>query len=118
MKLDIIGITNRGKPDEHLALAVRSDTDLSNYVVLVTRYITPQAISRIPKSFYWFPAKPVKAGDVVLLHTGTGVDTATALTDGKSGHHFYRGLPSPVWNATGDCAVLLEIDTWKTSAYE
>lgn len=118
MKIDIISIMNRGQPNEYLILSVLSDADLSYYIVLGTRYITPQSITSAAKFTHWFAARPVKAGDLVLLYTGTGTDATTTMTDGKTAHHIYWGLPGPVWKSTGDCAVLLEVNTWKTSKYE
>jgi hypothetical protein len=120
MKLEIVGITSRGKPNqEHLVLRANSDLNLQYYVVFDTTYVNPQAISNIQRHAYWFPPKTVKAGDLVLLITGKGVNSQAPLQPPYVGtaHFFYWGLDRTIWNNTGDCAVVFEVNSWQTTPY-
>lgn len=119
MRLQIIGIVNRGAPNqERVHLRVLADTNLSYYVVLDTTYVSPTAISNLLRHAYWFPSQQVKAGDNVVLYSGVGANKSLPNPLGGTNHFFYWGLTQTVWNNTGDCAVLMELSNWQTSRYE
>ena len=119
MKLQVIGIVNRGKPrQESIQLRVLVDTNLSYYLVLDTTYVSPTSISNLHRHAFWFPPTPVKAGDIVILYTCNGVNQSARNTYGGTTHSFFWGLNKTVWNNTGDCGVLMELTTWNTSKYE
>jgi hypothetical protein len=119
MKLVLQRIADRGVPDkERLALKVASDTTLSYFVVLDTAYLTPQTINSVPKRAFWFPPKPVKTGDWVILFTKAGTPSERKLEDGTTAHFFFWGQPQVLWNQTGNCAVVMELSDWTTTAYE
>jgi hypothetical protein len=118
MKLAIVRIANRGVGSkERLHLSVLSDTNLSYYVVLAS---TRQANSVTAgwRPAFWFSPQPVKAGDTVILYSAAGVDTQEKQPNGTTCHFIHWGSGSTFWNKTGDCAVLLEVNIWQTSAYE
>lgn len=119
MKLSIIRIVDRGVQDkERLYLKALNDVNLSSYLVFSTSYSEPAKISAGGKSAYWFPPKRVKAGDSIILYTGTGKPSETKKTDGTTTYFLYWGWKAPLWVATGKCAVVMELADWVTSQYE
>ena len=119
MRLQLVGTMNRNKSNqEHIHLQVIVDTDLCYYVVLDTTYMSPTSISSGIRHAFWFPATPVKAGDSVFLYTGSGTNYSIHNPHGGRSHFFYWGLKQTIWNNTGDCGVLMELSTWRTSKYE
>jgi len=97
-------------------MQVLADANLSYYMVLASSYITPQSVSVKPKSSFWFPAVNAKAGDNIILYTGSGLQK-TEPAIGYSNHFFYWGLGQTVWKGVGECAILLELGNWQTSPY-
>jgi hypothetical protein len=120
MKLEIVGILERGvSGKERLHLRALADTTLSFFVVFATEYTpTRDGLNRFPTAVYWFPPKPVKAGDHVVLLTGMGADSERKNDDGTTSYFFYWNRPTAVWNQTGKCATLFEMSNWMTSRYE
>lgn len=119
MKLQILGLINRAsRTDERLYLRALADVNLSFYIVFDTTYLSPSAISNEQRHAFWFPNTPVKAGDHIVLYTRPGTQTSQLNPDGTSSHFFFWGLGHPIWNNTGDCAVVFEVNTWETSKFE
>lgn len=119
MKVEIVQIADRGRPSqERIHLRVLAPTDLQYYVLSDTTYSSANAISNKLRHTFWFPPHPVRAGDNVVLITGTGIPVQRANSAGGTDHFFYWNLQQTVWNNNGDCAVLFEIDSWTTSRYE
>lgn len=119
MKLAIIRVADRGvREKERLRLKVVNDTNLTYYVVISSRYGTPNSVESEARQSYWFPPRAVKAGDVVILYTKSGKSHQQRLEDGTTKHFFYWGGTGPRWTQTGDCAVVMEVSDWQTSAYE
>ena len=119
MKLSIIRIIDRGiTSKERLYLKALNDINLSYYLVLSTDYSSPTALSVGGKSAYWFSPKSLKAGDSVVLYTCGGKASETKNSDGTTTYFLYWGWASPLWNATGKCAVVMELSNWMTSQYE
>lgn len=119
MKLQIVRLVDRGIPGkECLYLRALTDANLSFYVVFDTTYLSLDAISNEQRHAYWFPDTLVRAGDHIVLYTGVGTNTTTRNPDTSTNHFFYWGIAHTIWNNTGDCAVLFEVNTWETSRYE
>jgi hypothetical protein len=118
MKLEIVQILDRGKPaDERLHLRALTDCDLKYFLVFATKYSNPTAVLTNPKFVHWFKTKPIKAGDTVVLYTKNGVASETLNPSGVTSHFLFWGLNSPIWIAPEDCAIVMEINTWATTAY-
>lgn len=118
MKLDIIKILDKGIANqERLWMKVLSNTNLMYFVVFDTSYITPTAISNLPRHAYWCQQKEVKAGDYVVLFTKPGTPSEQRNSDGSTTHFLFWGLANTIWNNAGDCAVLFEVNLWQTSKY-
>jgi hypothetical protein len=117
VKIDIIGILDRGTPNlERLHLRVRIPVSLHYYAIFVTNYVTSSSIASTPRNAYWFPAQQVYPGHDVVLYTGKGVNKSEALVTAQT-HFFYWGLDATVWNRPEDCAVLVELSNWQTTLY-
>lgn len=114
MRIADRGVANK----ERLVVNVLTDANLSFYSVFATAYTDANSITTALRHTYWFVAHQVKAGDRVVLYTGSGQDRITKAKDGTPLHIFYWGLPKTIWNKRGDCAVLLEIAAWEASPYE
>jgi hypothetical protein len=125
MKIDIVQIADRGVPNqERLHLRVNADTDLSFYAVIATSLsagtlLTPPSIYAGAKPCFWFNRQSVKAGDGVILYTGSGKpnSTPTGLLFGTN-YFFYWGLPATLWGDPQTRAVLFEIQEWATGPQE
>jgi hypothetical protein len=87
-------------------------------VVFNTTYTEMKAISNNPRNVYWFPSLYVKPGDLVVLYSGFGRNRSFRAPDGTMNHFFHWGQKNTLWNSFGDCAVLLEIESWQTSPLE
>jgi hypothetical protein len=119
VKIRIDHIADRGVVNkERLYLRVFAATDLSFYVVFNTIYTEMKAISNNPRNVYWFPSIYVKPGDQVVLYSGFGQNRSVRAPDGTMNHSFHWGQKDTLWNSYGDCAVLLEIESWQTSPLE
>jgi hypothetical protein len=119
MKLEIIKIVDRGvESKERLWLRVLADCDLTYFIVFDTTYTSSNSISNIQRHAHWFRPKKVKTGDYVVLYTGNGTSTEKANNDGSTTHFIFWGLEKTIWNQQGDCAVLFEVNSWRTSSYE
>jgi hypothetical protein len=116
MKIEIAKILDRGVANkERLWLKVLADTDLRFFIVLDTTYTTDSSVSNLQRHAHWFRSNPVRAGDWVVLYTGPGKPAQTVNPDGTTRYFLHWGLEKTIWNATADCAVLMEITSWQTS---
>tara|TARA_R110000850_G_scaffold241732_2_gene366361 strand:- start:173 stop:532 length:360 start_codon:yes stop_codon:yes gene_type:complete len=119
MKIEIIKILDRGdKENERLWLKVLEDCDLIYYLVIDTIYTSPTSISSIPKHTFWFKSKKVKAGDYIILYTRKGTPSESKNNQDTTNHFFFWELDKPLWGDKENCAVLYEINSWKTSLKE
>ena len=116
MKIEIVRILDRAVANkERLWLEVIEDTDLKYFIVFDTTYTSETSISNLQRNAYWFKPKQVKAGDYVVLYTRPGTPSEQINEKGTNTHFLYWGLKNTVWNDTGDCAVLFELNSWQTS---
>lgn len=114
MKLKIISVHGHGDFDkEHVFLQALENCDIGKYALADSTYTDADHVSNKLRHFYWFADKEIKKGEYVSLWTGKGTNTVTKTDKGVPIHRFYWGLDKAVWNDTGDCAVLLEINTWQ-----
>jgi hypothetical protein len=115
MKVDIISIEDKGNlSKETIWFDVLEDADLKYYLVCDTTYTDEHQISNELRHVYWFPSTKVKKNDYVALCTRDGTNSTTSNKRNTTTHIFYWDLGRTVWNKDGDCAVLFEINTWKT----
>lgn len=116
MNIDIVSIHGQGDADaEFVYLKVTQDCNLQFYMLTDSTYVDESHISNKLRHLYWFPDQQVKAGDRIILSTNIGTKS-TSLEDGVTTHYLYWNLKQPVWNNTGDTAVLLNLNGWKSKA--
>src|SRR5262245_45754753 len=116
MKLEIVGIIDRrDRQNERLWLKAIADLNLAYYVVFDSTYTSTTSISNKMRHAYWFASQQIRAGDHVVLYTRQGNASQSRNADGTTSHFLFWGAENTVWNNTGDCAVLFEVNTWQTS---
>ncbi|WP_370307591.1 hypothetical protein [Sinimarinibacterium flocculans] len=114
MKLEIISVHGRGEYDnEHVLLKVTDACDIGHYMLGDSTYTADGKVSNKVRHTYWFPDTEVEKGDLVSLWTKAGTSTYGTTKSGDPVHRFFWGLKTAVWNDTGDCAVLWEMNTWQ-----
>jgi hypothetical protein len=110
MSLEIKSLRNHGnETEEYLCLEVLEDTDLRNFLVLDATFASDGSVSNRQRHPHWFKPRMVKAGDFVWLYTGKGPDRSRPNKEKTTTHILYWGLEKPVWNNSGDTAVLFRI---------
>jgi hypothetical protein len=116
MRLQVIRIADRGVPNqERLHLSVIQDATLASYVVLLSRYPTPTGVTSGNLPAFWFPTTLVRAGDQIVLFSGSGNASTVKNANGSTTYFFHWGLKSTVWNQSADCAVVIEAADWAAS---
>jgi hypothetical protein len=113
MKIAINGIHNDGdQSQEFVELKVTESTNLKYYLISDTTYIDETTVSNKLPHTYWFSSIEVAKDDFVRLHTKSGAYKMHANTAKTTTHNVYWGLDVPVWNDTGDKAMLFEVSAW------
>jgi hypothetical protein len=117
MKVTLVGIYERGiLNNERVHFRASVDLDLNYYAVFDTQHLDANRIFLDHKSCYWFSAKQIKTGDNIVLYTRAGVPNVETRNDGTIYHFFFRGLNNPLYPNPKNCAVILEINSWISSA--
>lgn len=112
MKIEIQSVADKGTYEkERLILKVVSDTDVGDYILVQTGY-NERGVTIELFNTYWFPYKPVGAGDLVVLYTKRGKDSEKELKQGRKAHFFYWGLDSVIWNRKDRAPALLHSPEW------
>lgn len=113
MHLKVRSIHGHGDAaQEYVVIDVIEDCDIGSYMLADSTYLPNGNISNRLRHVYWLPDQKVKKGDTVFVWTGVGVPNSLPSQHGGTGYHLHWGLKDPVWNDTGDCAVLLQLTTW------
>lgn len=114
MKVKVISVHNHGDFDqEYVLLKVLENCDVGYYILGDSTYTNDGKVSNKVRHTFWFPDKEVKKGDLLSVWTKTGKNTSTKNDSGTPIHRFYWNLKTAIWNDDGDCAVLLELNTWQ-----
>ncbi|TFF19874.1 hypothetical protein E3C22_19620 [Jiella endophytica] len=109
MKIFIKNLVENGNIDEErIIFTAKDDCNLFSYLVTDTTYEDSGAVSDKLRHTYFFPDHEVRKGDLISLRTGVGNDIVYDK-GGKKIHRFHWGLRRPVWNNSGDRAMLIEI---------
>jgi len=97
---------------ERLILKAKSDLAIGNYAVFVSGVTADGTATAGKKTAFWFPDGDVKANDLVVLYTKTGIASKKVLKSGATAH-FFMGLQNPQWEALGRRgAVILRAVEW------
>jgi hypothetical protein len=117
MALKLIGINNQGDATlEFVHLVAETDCELCFSMVADSTYTSPGHMSnRLRHHYWWAEGETAKAGDNIFLFTGIGKDDVM-VHNGVIARLYYWNLKSPVWNDTGDKAVLFELNGWSSCA--
>ena len=115
MRLSVVAIADPSVPNrERVHLSVVTDTDLTYYILFSSFMMENGLVSAGGKAGFWFPSHIVKAGDNVVVYTGTGMPTTNIRADGGTNHFFYWGMPRTLFNVPASCVVLGELNAWLT----
>lgn len=110
MNIKITSITDAGLAGrERVVMKVLRDTDVGLYAALRTGYRSPSPTTGVTDA-YWFPDKPVKRDDLVVLYTKSGSASEKKLASGATAHFFYWGVEQPLWTTADRAVVLLEVN--------
>jgi hypothetical protein len=116
MKVSVAGIYDRGNLDkERVHFRADIDLNLSFFVLLDTRLITPTEVTAGNLSAFWFPPRPILRGQHVVVYTRAGSVNSETRNDGSIFHFLFRGLPNPLYAAPQATAVLVEVQTWASA---
>jgi len=116
MKVEIRFVLDHGDPHhERLVLHVLRDVDIGDFMLIRTRFEGNQVTTEVVNTF-WFPDKPVIAGDIVVVYTKSGNDRQKAIADDHTAHFFYWGQDSPLWDDESVAPVLLYAPEWVSKA--
>lgn len=116
MELQVVKIHEQGKQNsEYVELKVLANCDLTYYMITDTTYTSETSVSNKLRNVHWFSPKTVEKGDLIFLRTCKGKNESSENKDGTTTHIIYWGLEKPVWNNTGDAAILFQFKTWKTT---
>lgn len=116
MTLKVVSIHGQGNAtQEYVLLQASTDLSLEYYLLADTTYSSATTVSNKVRHTYWFPLKAVKAGELVVVCTGLGTDDSYLNSAGTKVHRFFWNLKTPVWNNTGDAAILFSLNTWATT---
>ena len=112
MKLSIVSVHNHGdQTKEYVWLKADSDAKAWSHILFDTTYTKEGKVSSLLRHMYWIPVA-VEKGDSIVVYTRAGKDSSAENSDNSTTYHCYWGLKEPIWNDDGDCAMLVEIETW------
>lgn len=112
MNLKFSSIADRGiTAKERLVLEVVAKTDVGEYAVFRTG-VSGTSVTVGVRNTFWFPDKPVAAGDLVVLYSKSGTESEKELERGTKAHFFYWGAGGSLWGGKEDAAVIAHIDEW------
>ena len=94
---------------EHVLLKAKSDCAIAQFLLADGRHSEETQVANRVRNAYWFPETEIKAGEYVSVWTKSGKNSTGEMIDGTTIHRFYWNLPSSVWNAAGDCALLFKL---------
>jgi hypothetical protein len=98
---------------ERLILRATENVDLGDYAILVVGEVNPEELSTRVQFAFWFPYKPIKKDELVVVYTKAGQPREKALTGGGATHFYYWDLEDILWDtASQRNAVLLHSPKW------
>ncbi len=115
MKIQIHSYIDNGNiQSERIALRASADCNLKFYCIHLTYELSSGGFYNQPKETYWFPPQEIKAGDWIVIYTGSGTLSSKKNDDGSTSFFHYWGLSSAIFNKPEDTIVLAELNTWQT----
>lgn len=86
-------------------------------MLIRTVYEDEQVTTEV-KNTFWFPDKPVNAGDSIVVYSKRGTTRQKTIGDGRIAYFFYWGQDSVLWNDDKVAPVLLYAPEWVSKAPE
>lgn len=110
MNIKISSISEAGVTGkERIVMKVLRDTDIGQYAVLRTGFRAPSPTTGVTDA-YWFPDKPVRRNDIVVLYSKSGTESEKQLENGATAHFFYWRAGSNLWSDNEHAAVVIEVN--------
>ena len=116
MKVQIQSFADAGIAEkERVVISATGDHDIGKYLLFFSKKGAESNATSGRKTMYWFPDKPIKAGDLVVLYSKKGRRSEKKLDNGSTVHFFYWGLEAPIWGDDSKVAVLMQSMEWNTA---
>lgn len=113
MKVKITGIREAGNfQKERIVIRVGSACNIGEFMLLQTGFKNGSVNTGVYETF-WFPDKPVRAGDYVVVYTKRGTSSEKPFNEATS-HFFYLGKSEPIWSRSERSAVLMHAPVWQS----
>jgi hypothetical protein len=114
MKIEINSFIDKGIiKSERIALKATEDCNLKFYSIHLTYELSSGGFFNQPYKTYWFPPLEIKAGDWIVIYSGTGTLSTKKNEDGSTSYFHYWGLATAIFNKPEDSIVLAELNTWQ-----
>lgn len=112
MKLGITRVRDAGSlASERIVFVARETTDVGGFLLARGKRVGENVSTTIERVF-WFPDKPVAAGDTIVLYSKGG-KAKERVEDGRTFHFFYWGAEEPLWQPPFT-PVLMRVSNWAT----
>lgn len=116
MELEVIGVYDRGNLNfERIHLLVTSNCYIGKYILTDSTYLKDGTVSNKLRHLYWFPDLEVYKNQSIILYTREGIPHYSEDVYGNIVHNLFWELNRTVWNKEGDCAILCELNNWKST---
>ena len=115
MKLSILSIQDAGNIErERIVIKANEDVDIGDFAIFAARKSSKGGVAGGTVPFaYWLPDKTIKAKDLVVLYTKSGVRSEKGDSLGNTSYFYYWGYTKPKW--TNDVIpVLVRTAMWET----
>ena len=116
MQVKIGHVADKGDLDrERLVLHAKRNADIGDFLLIRTGVEDGEVTTDVRDSF-WFPDRPVKAGDLVVVYSKSGTHREKKIDGGRTAHFFYWGQKAPLWRDEDFAPVLLHAPDWVSKA--
>lgn len=114
MNVQILRVVDKGNINsERIVLKILANDNIGHYAIFRSGINSSgTGITNKVYSTYWFPDSQVRAGDLVVLYTKSGIATNTSNSDGTTTRFYYWGFTSPVWNNGNYMVTLVTTPAW------
>lgn len=113
MILKITGVRDAGNLEkERIVMTASGPGDIGEFVLLQTGFREQSVTTGVFETF-WFPDKPIAAGDFVVLYTKIGKQSDRPFKESTS-HFFYWGLSGPIWQKPERAGVVMHAPDWQS----
>ena len=114
MKFEIKIVNTGDIKNERVVLKALEDFDIGYYIIARSSLLSENKISDSIDNVFWLPAQIIKKDDLVVLYTRKGSNSNRQNDNGSKTYFYYLNLENPIYEKPIDCAILLELNNWKT----